>query len=113
MTPVSSAIRNCKALGAKEISVDVVLAIGDVSMPGFLNNSMITPSVLLKSVFTIANNILVGDIQTAKLQFPDAKIRVIKPSKWLPGYFLGFNYGAEMVKIGIEDAKNAIRQYPI
>jgi hypothetical protein len=110
MTPVSSAIQRCKSLGAKEISVDVVLAIGDVNLPGFLDKFKITPFVLFKTALGVVNNFLIGDIQNAKVAFPDVKIRVIKPSKWLPGWFLGFDHTKEMYDIGYADALKAIQQ---
>lgn len=35
---------------------------------------------------------------------------MIKPSKWLPGYFLGFNHTDEMIDTGLKDAIDAIKK---
>jgi len=47
------------------------------------------------------------DILNAHEAYPDVKIRLIQPSKWLPGWFLGFEYSEEMIQIGYKDALNS------
>lgn len=74
MAPVSSAIRKCKELGAKEITVDVILAIADAAIPRAIDKMSTTPFILLKTMFCYLNGILVGDIQIAKHSFPDVKV---------------------------------------
>jgi hypothetical protein len=55
MNPVSKAIRACYQLGAKEVHVDVVMAIGDVvAIPGWIGRT--TPFVLGKTLFGVLSN---------------------------------------------------------
>jgi predicted acylesterase/phospholipase RssA len=112
MTPIKNALKKCEELGATEMYVDVILAIGDVNYPGFLENLLMTPFVLLKTMFGLVNNIFIKDIENARHAFPHAKIRVIKPSKWLPGWFLGFGHTKEMIELGYLEAAKAIRENP-
>uniref|UniRef100_A0A7S1PFH2 PNPLA domain-containing protein n=1 Tax=Percolomonas cosmopolitus TaxID=63605 RepID=A0A7S1PFH2_9EUKA len=113
MTPVTSAIQRCIRLHETtdvKVLVDVILAVGDAHMPGSLSKYNSTPFVLLKSLFGIIQNIFVGDIQNARLAFPQAQFRVIMPSKWLPGWFLGFTHAEEMIQMGYADGKAALNQ---
>ena len=95
-----------------KVYLDVILAIGDATLPGALSQYNTTPFVLIKTFFGMIQNIFVGDIQNARIAYPQAQIRVIKPSKWLPGYFLGFNHADEMIQIGFEEAKNVLSKSP-
>jgi predicted acylesterase/phospholipase RssA len=55
MNPVSKAIRACYQLGAKEVHVDVVMAIGDVvEIPSWIGRT--TPFVLGKTLFGVLSN---------------------------------------------------------
>ena len=112
MTPIKNALKKCEELGATEMYIDVILAVGDTNYPGFLENLLMTPFVLLKTTFGLVNNIFVKDIQNARHAFPHAKIRVIKPAKWLPGWFLGFGHTKEMIEIGYQEGLKAVRDQP-
>eukprot|EP00761_Pharyngomonas_kirbyi_P011414 gb/GECH01011439.1/.p1 GENE.gb/GECH01011439.1/~~gb/GECH01011439.1/.p1 ORF type:complete len:314 (+),score=78.89 gb/GECH01011439.1/:1-942(+) len=107
MTPVSSAIQECQKHG-DEVTVDVILAIGDTLEPAPNDHLLTTPFVLMRSLFKVVADIFVKDIESARQAFPEAKIRVVAPSKWLPGWFLGFGHSNEMIKIGYRDALHVI-----
>jgi len=110
MTPIKSALKVCEEKNATEIYVDVILALGDTEYPGFLDRLLMTPFILLKTLFGLVNNVFVKDIENARIAFPNAKIRVIKPTQWLPGWFLGFGHTKEMMEIGYKDALRAINE---
>jgi hypothetical protein len=50
-------------------------------------------------------------INHARIAYPQAKIRVFKPLKRLPGYFLGFQYSKEMIEQGEKEAKDVIQNF--
>lgn len=107
MTPVSSAIEKCieRHPGANvTISVDVVLALSDSELPDFFHKYNITPFVLINAGFGIVKNIFVKDIANAKIAYPNAQIRVFKPSQWLPGMFLFFDNSEKIIEIGYQDS---------
>jgi hypothetical protein len=112
MSPVTSGIRKCIELGGDEITADVVLSIGDVELPNWIGEDLITPLVLLKTTFNIISDIFLNDVKNARVAFPHAKIRVIKPTEWLPGYFLGFDSSEKMIQMGFKDASEQIRKNP-
>lgn len=110
MTPVSSAIERCKHLMPNaQINIDVVLAFGDTQYPALLD-IMTTPFVFTRTIWDVVNNIFVKDIQTARLAYPDAKIRVVKPTKFLPSIGLFFDKCQEMIDMGYQDAVHIIEQ---
>jgi predicted acylesterase/phospholipase RssA len=115
MASISDAIRQCFNKHKRddiEVRVDVVLAISDVPYPGILENIITTPFVMFHTMSTVLNSMLIADIQNARISFPNAHVRVIKPSKFLPGWFLGFQYSQEMITDGYNDAKTAIQNNP-
>ena len=103
---MTDTITKCRQLGFSKYHIDVVLAIGDNLKERDVSH-YITPVTLLRTLEYIVEDILEGDIQAALEAYPTAKIRLIKPSKWLPGYFLGFDHSEEMIKLGYEDAQKA------
>ncbi|KAL0479224.1 hypothetical protein AKO1_008060 [Acrasis kona] len=116
MTPVSDAIALCMAkynrmgINKVKVSVDVILAVADLSIPKYLSKLLITPFVLVRSFLNVIKNIFVEDVQTARMSFPNAEIRVIKPLEWLPGYFLGFDRARELLDWGYADAKRVLNE---
>lgn len=110
MTPIKSALKVCELHNATEIYIDVILALGDTEYPGFLERLLTTPFILLKTMFGLVNNVFVKDVENARIAFPHAKIRIVKPSRWLPGWFLGFGHSKEMIEIGYKDAERAIQE---
>jgi len=112
MDAISDSIRLCYQkynTSDLDVKVDVVLAISDVAFPKLLEKILTTPFVLMHSIFTMLNNILIADIQNAQIAFPNARIRVFKPSTWLPGWFLGFEHSAEMIQLGFSDTEKILR----
>ena len=93
-----------------QVQLDVILAISDVGYPKFLDAFKTTPFILTQSLFTMANNILIADIQNTKVAFPKTKVRVFKPSSWLPGWFLGFSSAEEMIQRGYDDAVKILKE---
>ncbi len=68
MRPISSAIEQCynvkkQEMGSRfhaqdmKIKVDVILACGDASIPGFLDKPAITPFIMTRTFFVLVNNI--------------------------------------------------------
>ena len=109
MNPVTKAIRTCYNLGATEVHVDTVLAIGDLfPLPSWIGRT--TPFVLGKTLFGVLSNFFLRDLQHARTAFPRAVIRSFVPSKNLPGYYIGFSKAKEMFKIGFEDGKKIIQE---
>jgi len=83
MTPVSSAIEKChQIMPNASVHIDVILAFGDTEYPAALEYST-TPFIMLRTAFIVVNNIFIKDIQNAKIAYPNATIRVVKPLKWL------------------------------
>eukprot|EP00179_Madagascaria_erythrocladioides_P019383 CAMPEP_0198338866 /NCGR_PEP_ID=MMETSP1450-20131203/37597_1 /TAXON_ID=753684 ORGANISM="Madagascaria erythrocladiodes, Strain CCMP3234" /NCGR_SAMPLE_ID=MMETSP1450 /ASSEMBLY_ACC=CAM_ASM_001115 /LENGTH=325 /DNA_ID=CAMNT_0044043765 /DNA_START=77 /DNA_END=1051 /DNA_ORIENTATION=+ len=89
MTPVTDAVRACKAIADKVI-VDVVLALGgppkDVS-----GRWLLTPLVTLRAFMLLLNSVFYKDVQQAAAAFPDIEISVTAPSKELAGWLLEFS----------------------
>lgn len=110
MTPITSSIRECMAIG-DEVHVDVVLAIADALKPSPDIGKKTTPFVFVRTLSGILANILMKDIQNAREAYPNAKLRIIYPKNWLPGYFLGFDHSKEMLKIGYQDAINSVHNF--
>eukprot|EP00824_Muranothrix_gubernata_P010132 TRINITY_DN22986_c0_g2_i1.p1 TRINITY_DN22986_c0_g2~~TRINITY_DN22986_c0_g2_i1.p1 ORF type:complete len:336 (+),score=81.67 TRINITY_DN22986_c0_g2_i1:3-1010(+) len=103
MTPISDAVAKCKEV-AEDVTVDVILCIGFYVPEEHGDYTTLTS--LLRSGELLAQNILTKDLQDAQVAFPDVQFRLIYPSVWLPGYFLGF--GSEdkefMIQQGYKDA---------
>ena len=114
MTPVSDTIAECfRKTNASRVEVDVILAIGDLQFGShdIFNKVQTTPFILLRTLFGVVDDIFTKDIENAQNAFGNrATIRVFKPSKWLPGYFLGFTDAAEMIQQGYQDAANVIKK---
>lgn len=110
MTPITASIRECLAI-ADEVHVDVVLAIAEAVNPDPDIGKKTTPFILGRTLMGVISNILMKDIQNARQAFPNAKLRIIYPRSWLPGYFLGFDHSEEMIKIGYQDALNSIHNF--
>ena len=109
MNPVTKAIRTCYNLGATEVHVDTVLAIGDLfPLPSWIGRT--TPFVLGKTIFGVLSNFFLRDLQHARTAFPRAIIRSFVPSKNLPGYYIRFSKAKEMFKIGFEDGTKIIQE---
>ncbi|KJE95083.1 hypothetical protein CAOG_005575 [Capsaspora owczarzaki ATCC 30864] len=108
MTPVSDALAKCAEV-SDNLSIDVILCIG-LQLPD-ANHTWITPEVFLRTATLEAQNILMKNAQSASVAFPNAKIRLVFPSKVLPGYFLTFKpeYAEEMIKVGYTDGINALK----
>lgn len=115
IAPVTSAIERCKeVMPNSTVAIDVVLAFGDTEFPHFLDYNT-TPFVLFRTGFMVVNNIFVKDIQNAKIAYPDAMIRVVKPTKFLPSIGLFFDNKAlnEMVDMGYKDAMAQITKHKL
>ncbi|KAG2374918.1 hypothetical protein C9374_010292 [Naegleria lovaniensis] len=110
MTPVSDVIAECfKFTNASHVNVDVVLAIGDLQLANYLENIQTTPFILLRTLFNVVDDIFTKDITNAQIAFGNkVTFRIFKPSKWLPGWFLGFDHAQEMINIGYQDAHNVL-----
>jgi len=105
LTPVTDAITKCKTI-SNNVTIDVILAIGLTLQPHDVSKIK-TYEVLFRSFEEVIRNIFEKDILNAHEAYPDVKIRLIQPSKWLPGWFLGFEYSEEMIQIGYKDALNS------
>jgi predicted acylesterase/phospholipase RssA len=110
LTPIKSALVKCEELGYDRMEIDAILAIGDSELPGWVDKLLSTPFILLRTIFASIANIFLKDVENARHAFPHASIRVIKPSKWLPGYFLGFGHTKEMMEQGYKDAMEIINK---
>lgn len=113
MDAISDSVRLCyEKYNTTDVKVklDVVLAISDFGYPGILDRLVTTPFILMHSMFTILNNIMIADIQNARIAFPKTEVRVFKPTKWPPGWFLGFNHASDLIQLGYSDASSVLKQ---
>eukprot|EP00817_Percolomonadidae_sp_ATCC50343_P001907 CAMPEP_0117427274 /NCGR_PEP_ID=MMETSP0758-20121206/7161_1 /TAXON_ID=63605 /ORGANISM="Percolomonas cosmopolitus, Strain AE-1 (ATCC 50343)" /LENGTH=257 /DNA_ID=CAMNT_0005212825 /DNA_START=177 /DNA_END=950 /DNA_ORIENTATION=- len=111
MSTVSSAIAACKdKYPHKKVKVDVVLCVSEIPFPSILDRFTNSISILLHTVFNAISGMLVRDVQDAKHAYPEAEIRTISPSIFLPGWFLGFDHIPETIDLGYQDGKAAIKQ---
>eukprot|EP01137_Pigoraptor_chileana_P026919 Opistho-2@8890 len=108
MTPVADAIQRCKKV-ADDVTVDVILCVG-FELPAS-NYKWNTPALLLRTIAMKLTDILMKDIQNARVAYPDAKIRVIYPTVWLPGFFLDFDpkNSQFMIEQGYKDAVSVLK----
>ncbi|EDR41099.1 patatin family protein [Dictyostelium discoideum AX4] len=98
-------IRLCYDTGATEVIVDVILEGALEPMENV--TGMHTIDVLLREGSILARNTHLKDIENVYMAFPQAKLNIYTPNtEKLPGYILGFQYSAEMIKIGIVDGQN-------
>lgn len=107
LTPISSAIRACKILGATSVHVDSVLAVADTDLPDLIRGRT-TAYVLAKTIFHVMTGWFGKDIENARHSFPDAKIREFKPLKNLPGNYIGYDKQKELFDLGVADGKRII-----
>jgi len=64
---------------------------------------------LIRTLFNVIDDIFTKDISNARVAFGSrATIRVFSPTRWLPGYFLGFQYAKQMIQQGYTDAQKVI-----
>jgi len=105
LTPVTDAITKCKTISSN-VTIDVILAIG-LTLKEHDVSKIKTYDVLFRSFEEVIRNIFEKDILNAHEAYPDVKIRLVQPSKWLPGWFLGFDHSSEMIQIGYTDAHNS------
>ncbi|KAN0018282.1 hypothetical protein ACTFIU_010897 [Dictyostelium citrinum] len=104
-TPITDTVRLCYETGATEVIVDVILE-GPLE-PMANVSGMHTIDVLLREGSILARNTHLKDIENVYMAFPQAKLNIYTPNtEKLPGYILGFQYSAEMIKIGIVDGQN-------
>ncbi|EFC43243.1 predicted protein [Naegleria gruberi] len=134
MTPISDAIEKCKNLTRKvynnytslksngdrlsphekvqgRITIDVILAINSVPYPKLFEFNT-TPFILLETIYNSAMDILLRDLENARLIYkddPNVQIRAFLPKHWLPGYFIGFN--AKEISDMIDKGFSSAQQY--
>ncbi|EAL63428.1 patatin family protein [Dictyostelium discoideum AX4] len=103
MTPITDTVRLCYDTGATDVIVDVIL-MGPLE-PMENVSSMHTIEVLMRESSIITKNFHLKDIENVYMAFPNATLNIYTPGQKLPGYILGFQYSAEMIKIGLKDGE--------
>jgi NTE family protein len=106
-SPITSAIRACKKLGATKVYVDSVVPVSDSHVPESMVGKT-TPYILAKTLFHILSSFFQKDIENARHSFPDAIIREFKPLKPLPGNPIGYENAQELFQLGYQDGKRII-----
>lgn len=109
VTPITDAIEKCKNLTSGSVVVDVLLAINSVPFPKVFDFHT-TPFILLETMFGSMMDIVLRDLESARLAYKDdplVEIRAFIPNEWLPGYFIGFDKQQMeyMIEKGYETAK--------